>query len=171
MSKCCGVYKITCLENGKFYIGSSKNIKRRWNNHRWNLRNGKHHNYFLQSDWNLYGEDVFVFEVLELCNVEDQFKLEQKYLDEYKPYSKFNVGYNLSEHTSEIGKKPLLRFLNYDNFGLPHYVKEVGVRWRMPITDKDYFDKSKEELQEEYEGYTTMMYLYDDMLMCDPDYE
>jgi group I intron endonuclease len=62
VSKCCGVYKITCLENGKIYIGSSKNINSRWNNHRWNLRNGKHHNYFLQSDWDMYGEDVFVFE-------------------------------------------------------------------------------------------------------------
>ena len=33
-----GIYKITNTVNGKFYIGSSKNIEIRWRVHRRNLR-------------------------------------------------------------------------------------------------------------------------------------
>ena len=32
-----GVYKVPCLVNGKFYIGSSKNMRIRWGEH-WNER-------------------------------------------------------------------------------------------------------------------------------------
>lgn len=170
MCKLCGIYKITCIPTNKIYIGSSKNIYSRWNNHRWCLENNQHHNYFLQKDWNEYGSDNFIFEILELCEFQEQFNLEQDYLDEYKPFNKLGTGYNLNETANPIGGKPYIRFLKYDNFGYPHYVKEVGIPWRMPITDEDYLTKSKEELQDEYEGYTTMKYLEEDMIMCDPDY-
>ena len=40
MQKICGVYKITNTITGDFYIGSSKDVKRRWKEHkcpsRWN---------------------------------------------------------------------------------------------------------------------------------------
>ena len=34
MNKISGVYKITNVITGDFYIGSSKNIKQRWNDHK-----------------------------------------------------------------------------------------------------------------------------------------
>lgn len=39
-----GVYVITNLVNGKFYIGSSVGINTRWWNHLVDLRNGTHEN-------------------------------------------------------------------------------------------------------------------------------
>ena len=39
--KLAGVYKITCLANSKFYIGSTKMFKQRWKEHRWQLKAGK----------------------------------------------------------------------------------------------------------------------------------
>ena len=37
-----GVYKITNVKNGKFYIGSSKDIEFRWSEHKKHL-NGNYH--------------------------------------------------------------------------------------------------------------------------------
>lgn len=41
----------------------------------------------------------------------------------------------------------------------------------MDYNEKYYLYKSIDELYEEYEGYTTMKYLEEDMIMCNPDYE
>ena len=54
--KISGVYKITNMVNGLFYISSSKDIHTRWKQHKKNLRNGDHNNTHLQNAWNLYGE-------------------------------------------------------------------------------------------------------------------
>ena len=56
----CGVYQIKNTLNGKAYIGSSKNIKRRLGIHRSMLRRGTHRNPHLQNAWNKYGESAFV---------------------------------------------------------------------------------------------------------------
>lgn len=61
-----GIYKITCLKNGRVYIGESKCLPQRWTSHKsaLNCDKGKT-NKLLQEDWDLYGEDSFVFETLE----------------------------------------------------------------------------------------------------------
>jgi group I intron endonuclease len=59
-----GIYKILNKINGKFYIGSSINIKTRWSKHKSLLRNNKHDNEHLQNAWNIYGEDNFEFIIL-----------------------------------------------------------------------------------------------------------
>ena len=79
--KNCGIYKITNLENKKFYIGSSKNISQRWAKHKALLRHDKHENPKLQSSWNKYGEENFKFEILEECDLENLLIREQYYLD------------------------------------------------------------------------------------------
>lgn len=92
-----GIYKITCLENGRFYIGSAKNFKKRWSRHLNDLRNNKHDNVHLQRAYNKYGRDGFSFEVVEECDIGDLLILEQFYLDELKPYEGgFNIGKSVS---------------------------------------------------------------------------
>jgi len=61
-----GVYQIINLVNGKCYIGSSVNIKKRWAEHIANLQRGTHHCQHLQRAWNKYGESNFDFEMIEL---------------------------------------------------------------------------------------------------------
>lgn len=82
--KISGIYKITNKTTNKFYIGSSNNVHHRWNyGHRGNLNKGIHSNLKLQNAWNKYGEDNFIFTILEICPIEKLLKIEQKYLNKY----------------------------------------------------------------------------------------
>ena len=78
----CGIYQITNIVNNKCYIGSSKNIKKRWYEHKRMLRYGKHHSKYLQQSFKKYGEENFVLTILEICDEGELLKLEQKYFDE-----------------------------------------------------------------------------------------
>jgi group I intron endonuclease len=59
------IYKIINILNNKFYVGSTTNQKVRFREHRKQLRGNRHHCKHLQSAWNKYGEDKFVFAVVE----------------------------------------------------------------------------------------------------------
>lgn len=91
-----GIYKITNLVNGKFYIGSSKNIEERWDNHKQYLRGKYHINPKLQNAWDFYGEDKFQFDVIEEVKPIQTllFERENHYITSLKPYEK-DVGYNI----------------------------------------------------------------------------
>ena len=60
-----GIYTITNTATDKVYIGETTMLKRRLSRHRWNLKRLKHENDALQKDYRKYGEDVFVYEVVE----------------------------------------------------------------------------------------------------------
>lgn len=57
-----GIYKITNKLNGKSYVGQSIDIKRRWREHINNSSNSLIHKAIIK-----YGEDNFIFEILEEC--------------------------------------------------------------------------------------------------------
>ncbi len=77
-----GVYQIYNKKNGKRYIGSAIDLRSRINYHLSFLRRNVHSNKHLQSAWNLYGEEVFSFDVLEYVNNhEDLIEREQHYID------------------------------------------------------------------------------------------
>ena len=91
-----GVYQIKNLINGKRYIGSSVNIRKRWNSHRGMLAKGIHHSSHLQNAWNKNGKNNFIFEVLEeVYEVDDLIASEQKYIDQYNSSNRCE-GYNIA---------------------------------------------------------------------------
>lgn len=96
-----GVYMLMNLVNGKRYVGSSKNLYNRLSEHKHLLKHNRSHNAHLQAAWNKYGEDNFIYNVLEICNTEEeQYKREQYYIDTIKPE------YNLSlEVIANIGRE------------------------------------------------------------------
>ena len=62
-----GIYKITNVINGKYYLGSSKNISSRYRSHLYTLKNNKSTCRILQNAVIKYGLINFVFEVIEIC--------------------------------------------------------------------------------------------------------
>ena len=74
----CGVYKITHV-SGKYYVGSSKDIRRRITEHRYSIR----HNGKIGEIYNLNDFDTknYKFELLEECNADDLWEVESKYVD------------------------------------------------------------------------------------------
>lgn len=100
-SKICGIYKITNLINGKFYIGSSNDIHRRWKEHINELNRNVHCNKYLQKSYNKYGIENFEFTIIEVCSEDEQIIREQYWIDITNCYDK-NIGYNLSKSASKV---------------------------------------------------------------------
>lgn len=86
-----GIYVIRHIESGKVYVGSASNISKRWHRHRKDLRLGRHPNKHLQAAWTMYGEDAFVFEVLELTS---EFDAREQYWIDKTECLNSDKGYN-----------------------------------------------------------------------------
>lgn len=90
-NKISGVYSITNNVTGELYIGSSKNIKSRWANHKclsqWKLYPGmKLYQAFIK-----YGLDNFIFEIIEETgNLRER---EQYWIEQLKPSYNNNWAY------------------------------------------------------------------------------
>jgi group I intron endonuclease len=90
------IYKIINLHNAKFYVGSTVDVHARWRTHRRKLRTGAHHSPHLQAAWNKYGEDAFVFRVVEVApSFFELAAVEQKWLDEHHGAGRC---YNFARH-------------------------------------------------------------------------
>ena len=83
MNKISGVYKITNNITGDFYIGSSKNIKRRWADHKSPSRWKHKPNSKLYKDMAEFGLDNFKFEIIE--KTDNLREREQYYIEQLKP--------------------------------------------------------------------------------------
>jgi group I intron endonuclease len=98
-----GIYKIRNVINGKFYVGSAVGFSHRKSQHFSALNLNEHFNIHLQRSWLKYGQDNFVFEIIEYCEECDLIKREQYYLDLYWP---LGVLYNISPTAGNtLGRK------------------------------------------------------------------
>ena len=96
--KISAIYRIICLITGKGYVGSAIDLKNRWAEHRKQLRGKYHHSILLQRAWNKYGEENFVFEIIELVVKPTKKKLEtreQYWIDFYEAANPVK-GYNIA---------------------------------------------------------------------------
>ena len=150
----CGVYKIINTVNGKIYVGSSKDIQKRWYQHKSKLNENQHGNSYLQNAWNKYGSKSFSFEIIEECNPEIQFEREQFYLNELNPFD--DNGYNIvrqisQEYTSDhyMTKKCEMCGNQYHTFShlskycdgckedIYEYNKNWKIHWDPPVSERD----------------------------------
>lgn len=106
-----GIYKITNIVTNDVYVGSAKNLYRRYRYHFYSLSINKHINKILQNSYNKYGKENFIFEVIIFCSLENLIKEEQFYIDTLN--STFNIcktagnilGVKRSEETKEKIRK------------------------------------------------------------------
>lgn len=129
-----GIYIILNLINGKFYIGSSKNLRKRKLTHFQHLRRNIHHCIHMQRAFNKYGEKPFIF--IELIYCENYKEIEQSMLDKVEAKHCYNVsssasgGFLIENHPE---KERLLaeasERLKLCRPGKPKY-KEENPNWR-----------------------------------------
>ena len=100
MEKICGIYKITNIITGDFYIGSSKDVKRRWASHKWLSTWKQQQNKQLYKDMKKYGLDKFDFQILEEVEPEQLKEMEQQFIETLKPtYNQMNAnGLNIERY-------------------------------------------------------------------------
>src|SRR5262245_28910062 len=107
-----GVYQIRNLTNDKIFVAAALNLPGILTSKKLQLRMGSHPNKSLQADWNEFGSESFVFEVLdELTATEgarhdyraDLAVLEEIWLEKLQPYG--DRGYN----EKKKGKEERLR--------------------------------------------------------------
>ena len=90
--KIIGIYKITNIVNGDSYIGSSNNVKRRWREHKCTSRWNEHPNSQLYHDFQKYGIDKFVFEVIAEVEEDSLKEMEQRFIEKLHPtYNQMNA--------------------------------------------------------------------------------
>lgn len=100
-----GIYKIINVVNNKFYVGSAVDLKRRKTRHFSELRTNKHKNKHLQAAWVKYGEQAFVFVVVEeLPDDADLLAAENVWLKEHvgKDYC-YNLGVDATAPMTGMG--------------------------------------------------------------------
>ena len=83
--KISAVYKITNTVTNDFYIGSSNDVKRRLANHKCPSSLKKCPNNPMYLDFQKYGLENFVFEILEEVEPEKLKEAEQQFIETLKP--------------------------------------------------------------------------------------
>ena len=134
----CGIYKIINTVTNDFYIGSSKNVKQRWANHKCKSTWNKHPNNPMYLDMQKYGVDKFVFEILEEAEVEQLKEKEQQFIETLKPIYNNNRANGLDVE----------RYKEYNKEYYKEYHKSD--KWKEYIKEYQKSDKWKEHQREYY---------------------
>lgn len=62
-----GIYMVLCITSGKAYVGQSKNLYKRLQAHKNDLKANRHRNIHLQRSYNKYGKESLSYFILENC--------------------------------------------------------------------------------------------------------
>ena len=116
-----GVYSIFCKDTGKYYIGSSKDVKARITTHKDMLYKGTHHSIKLQNDYDKYGSTSFEYSVLIYCNYSDALKKEREFINAF--HAEQN-GYNCTGN--QLKNNVQLREKRYSSL-IMEYIKNTYV--------------------------------------------
>jgi group I intron endonuclease len=155
--KSSGIYMIYCKEDNKAYIGQSKNIYRRFLNHKNHLISGKHDNSYLYRAYVKYGISSFRFCVLELCDFSELNNKEEYYISLIGKEHLFNIGkigdvLPVSEETkkklSEKRKNRIFTMETREKIGKAHKGKKLSEETKQKLKEANLGKKhSKETLE------------------------
>lgn len=104
-----GIYKILNLKNEKFYIGSTTmKVFKRIQHHYLELKRNNHKNKHLQSAFNKYGEENFIFQVIENVEKENCLSREQELINSIGIENLYNIN-PLASGTPNMSKESILK--------------------------------------------------------------
>jgi len=159
----CGIYGIFCLSNNKIYIGSTKNMNKRFNDHRYILNINKHKNKHLQNAWNKYGKNNFKFKIIEKYDKYDENTIlmsERKWINFYYP-NIFNISLDptqnpmLGRKHSEESKKKMgeINKGNHYALGKRHSLsKETRKRMSIAFKGRIFTEEHKRKISDGGKG-------------------
>lgn len=100
-----GLYKITCTQNNKVYIGQSSNVLSRLGRHTESLEKNRHDCLELQEDFHLYSKDNIVLEILEIGSQyeNEEFRKEREnfFIEQISQELRYNKGNSTESYTSQ----------------------------------------------------------------------
>ena len=133
-----GVYKITCSVNGKFYIGSSKNINKRWYEH-WDERErAKTKNQIMYDDMRKYGKDNFrIYVIYEGKDF--------KHIENVVTYN-LQPEYNIRNKTRRTPHSKIKRWATRNEYMRYYYATNKEYY-------KNYYTKNAEKIKEYSKSY------------------
>ena len=171
MNKISGVYKITNTVTNDFYVGSSKDVKCRWANHKCPSRWKECPNNKMYLDMQKYGFDNFDFQILAMRDPDQLKETEQEFIEKLQPtYNdrradeidvekqktrarKYRISYKGKAASRKYNKKYFSKICNYNGEELT--LSALSIRFyragiEHPVLEaKKYLEKNNDENEEE----------------------
>lgn len=147
-----GIYEILNTVNGKRYIGSAVNLRKRQIEHYGGLRRGDHCNQKLQRAWNKYGEAAFKFLPIITCAKSMLIFYEQQLFDKVKP--EYNIclvaGSALGcRHTMQTREKLSKRATGrHPTDDTRKKMSDAGKRRKPPMLGRTHSQESRDRMSE-----------------------
>ena len=155
------------MVNGKYYIGQSKNIKKRFSDHRSEGYRKFHSGKRLYKPFEKYGLENFTFEIIESC---DTNKLDEREIYWINYYDSYNHGYNDTKggkgysgkhewyYEGDVYKNRIIKLVCKKCNNECKYIPDIGFR---EIVNSCPFDEKVQEMKgreiKDYcDGYATM---------------
>lgn len=141
-----GIYMIKNLKNNKVYVGKTQQpFYKRYQLHDWQLRQGRHDNEHLQRSYNKYGENNFVFTIVECADNWTDDEYNQKEIFYIAEYKQLGLSYNIlvggegatGRACSEYAKK-IIGQKNRINMTGKKHSEETKQKMSLSRTGKDY---------------------------------
>lgn len=134
-----GIYKIQNKHNGRIYIGSTENFKSRISRHFEDLKTGVHKNLYLSKDYNEFGEDAFICEMLEESEDTSLLNLERRYIASVDPALLYNIDLEVTpvkvinngrnKFTKAVS---LVKLITKKKYFTESYIKSLARPYRIP---------------------------------------
>lgn len=150
-----GIYLITCLSDGKVYVGQTTNWDKRRKKHFWMLENNKHFCLHLQRAWNKYGKTNFKFELVEECSENELDAKETEWITKFGYPNRTKIfnnesGGHKNKHLSQETKDKISKFNKRKT--IPEYqrqlIRESRLGSKNPMYGRHYTLEERQKMSE-----------------------
>ena len=181
--KISAVYKITNTVTGDFYIGSSKNVRSRWINHKCPSTWKRFPNNPMYLNMQKYGTDKFDFQILEEVEVTHLKEAEQQFIEKLKPtynsirangwdfdgYKEYKKEYQKSDKYKDY-QKEYQKSDKYKDYKKEYqksdkykdYQKEYHKSDKCKEYQKEYYQQKSDKCKERQNKYNNQLCCYND---------